>query len=77
MEDFKLGITFLSPLFSETLTGKYIDSVPKDSRYKKQTELNGYGLYYYFKNKAEIDRILKKLRDLEKINLIAAYFTKR
>ena len=59
----------MSPLFSGALTGKYIDSVPEDSRYKKRSELNGYGLDYYFKNKAEIDEKLKKLRDLAKTKL--------
>ena len=64
-----MGITVWSPLFSGALTGKYIDSVPEDSRYKKRSELNGYGLDYYFKNKAEIDEKLKKLRDLAKTKL--------
>ena len=47
-KDFKLGITVWSPLFSGALTGKYLDSVPEDSRYKQRTGLNGYGLDYYF-----------------------------
>ena len=68
-KDFKLGITVWSPLFSGALTGKYIDSVPEDSRYKKRTELNGYGLDYYFKHKKEIDEKLIKLRDLAKTKL--------
>ena len=68
-KDFKLGITVWSPLFSGALTGKYIDSVPDDSRYKKHSELNGYGLDYYFKNKKEIDEKLKKLKDLAKNKL--------
>ena len=68
-KDFKLGITVWSPLFSGALTGKYLDSIPEDSRYKKHNELNGYGLDYYFKNKKEIDEKLKKLRDLAKNKL--------
>ena len=66
---FKLGITVWSPLFSGALTGKYIDSTPEDSRYKKHNELNGYGLDYYFQNKKEIDEKLIKLRDLAKNKL--------
>jgi aryl-alcohol dehydrogenase-like predicted oxidoreductase len=68
-KDFKLGITVWSPLFSGALTGKYLDSVPDDSRYKKRTELNGYGLDYYFKNKEAIDAKLRKLQDLAKNKL--------
>ena len=68
-KDFKLGITAWSPLFSGALTGKYIDSVPEDSRYKKHSMLNRYGLDYYFNNKAEFDEKLKKLRDLAKTKL--------
>ena len=68
-KDFKLGITVWSPLFSGALTGKYLDSVPDDSRYKKRAELNGYGLDYYFKNKEAIDAKLRKLQDLAKNKL--------
>ena len=68
-KNLKLGITVWSPLFSGALTGKYLDSTPDDSRYKKHAELNGYGLDYYFKNKTEIDEKLKKLRDLAKNKL--------
>ena len=68
-KDFKLGITVWSPLFSGVLTGKYIDSTPDESRYKKHSDLNGYGLDYYFQNKKEIDEKLIKLRDLAKNKL--------
>jgi voltage-dependent potassium channel beta subunit len=73
-KDFKLGITVWSPLFSGALTGKYLDSVPEDSRYKKRTELNGYGLDYYFAHKKEIDDKLRKLKDLaeKKLNCTLA-----
>ena len=56
-------------MFSGALTGKYLDTVPDDSRYKKHSKLNGCGLDYYFKNKTEIDEKLKKLRDLAKNKL--------
>ena len=68
-KDFKLGITVWSPLFSGALTGKYLDSIPEDSRYKKRSELNGYGLDFYFKNKKDIDEKLRKLKDLAKNKL--------
>ena len=68
-KDFKLGITVWSPLFSGALTGKYLDSVPEDSRYKQRAGLNGYGLDYYFANKKEIDDKLRKLQDLAKKKL--------
>ena len=68
-KNFKYGITVWSPLFSGVLTGKYIESIPDESRYKKHSELNGYGLDYYFNNKKEIDAKLRKLRDLAKNKL--------
>ena len=68
-KEYQLGITVWSPLFSGVLTGKYIDSIPDESRYKKHSDLNGYGLDYYFKNKKEIDEKLIKLRDLAKNKL--------
>ena len=68
-KNFKYGITVWSPLFSGVLTGKYIESIPDESRYKKHSELNGYGLDYYFNNKKEIDAKLMKLRDLAKNKL--------
>ena len=48
---------------------KYLDSIPEDSRYKKRSELNGYGLDFYFKNKKDIDEKLRKLKDLAKNKL--------
>ena len=68
-KNYKYGITVWSPLFSGALTGKYIDSIPDESRYKRHSELNGYGLDYYFKNKKEIDAKLVKLRNLAKNKL--------
>ena len=61
-KNFKLGITVWSPLFSGALTGKYLNSIPDDSRYSKHKELNGYGLDYYFKNKKIIDEKIEKLK---------------
>ena len=61
-KNFKLGITVWSPLFSGVLTGKYLKDTPDDSRYKKHSELNGYGLDYYFKNKKVIDEKIEKLK---------------
>ena len=73
-KNFKLGITVWSPLFSGALTGKYLNDVPDDSRYKKHNELNGYGLDYYFKNKKEIDEKLEKLKGIaeKKLNCTLA-----
>ena len=73
-KNFKLGITVWSPLFSGALTGKYLNNVPEDSRYKKHNELNGYGLDYYFKNKKEIDEKLEKLKAIaeKKLNCTLA-----
>jgi len=68
-KEYQLGITVWSPLFSGVLTGKYIDSIPDESRYKKHSDLNGYGLDYYFKNKKEIDEKLIKLSYLAKNKL--------
>ena len=61
---FKMGTTIWSPLYSGILTGKYIESVPEDSRAKLKNDGAYSAFGYYMKNKKEIDEKLLKIKEI-------------
>lgn len=61
---YKMGTTIWSPLFSGVLTGKYINDKPQDSRLVTHAkDAQGHNDLYY-KNKAEWDEKLLKLKHI-------------
>jgi len=62
----KLGTTIWSPLFSGVLTGKYINEIPKDTRFDLFSAGSAMHLRTYNNNKKEWDEKLIKLTDLAK-----------
>jgi len=60
--DFKLGTTIWSPLFSGVLTGKYINEIPKNSRFDISSDLACKHLAEYNEKKSEIDAKIIKLK---------------
>jgi len=58
----KLGTTIWSPLFGGVLSGKYIDEIPKGSRFDVFAEGAKMHIAQYNKNKPEWDGKLKKLK---------------
>jgi aryl-alcohol dehydrogenase-like predicted oxidoreductase len=61
---YKMGTTTWSPLFSGVLTGKYINEVPKDSRFDIHSNVAGLHKNIYFENKEKWDKKLLKLKSL-------------
>jgi voltage-dependent potassium channel beta subunit len=58
----KLGTTIWSPLFSGVLTGKYIDEIPKDTRFDKFAQSARMHYEKYLKDKTNVDNKLKQLK---------------
>jgi len=62
----KLGTTIWSPLFSGVLSGKYINEVPKGSRFDVFSEGAKFHIMQYNAKKADWDEKLKKLIEIAK-----------
>ncbi|MFM7858394.1 MAG: aldo/keto reductase, partial [Flammeovirgaceae bacterium] len=60
----RLGTTIWSPLYGGVLTGKYIDEIPKGSRFDVAFDSAKFHFESYQNKKAEYDEKLKKLREL-------------
>jgi len=60
----KLGTTTWSPLMSGILTGKYIDDIPKGSRFDKYSSMANTQYKEYKTNKPKYDEKLKKLKTI-------------
>ena len=61
---YKMGTTIWSPLESGILTGKYINGIPDDSRYKLDHDNSKIDIQAYLDNKKEWDEKLLKLKDI-------------
>ena len=61
---YKMGTTIWSPLASGVLTGKYIDGIPDDCRYKTLKSSGDRIFGEYLKNKKNYDEKIKKLKDI-------------
>ena len=61
---YKMGTTIFSPLESGILTGKYINEIPEDSRYKKTNDNATISIQPYLDNKSGWDEKLLKLKDI-------------
>ena len=66
---YKMGTTIWSPLFGGVLTGKYINDMPKDSRFVTNKDLGAYHYNIYNLHKKEWDEKLIKLTKLAKEKL--------
>lgn len=62
--NFKIGTTVWSPLFSGVLSGKYINEIPKDSRFDAFSHSARLHNAQYTKNKQQIDQKLIQLQKL-------------
>jgi voltage-dependent potassium channel beta subunit len=60
----RLGTTIWSPLFGGVLTGKYIDEIPKGSRFDVALDNAKFHFDSYQSKKAEYDEKLKNLREI-------------
>ena len=59
-----MGTTIWSPLESGVLTGKYINGIPDDSRYKKTNDGAQTNIQFYLDNKKVWDEKLLKLKEI-------------
>ena len=59
-----MGTTIWSPLESGVLTGKYINEIPDDSRYKKSNDNAPVDIQAYLDNKKVWDEKLLKLKEI-------------
>jgi voltage-dependent potassium channel beta subunit len=72
LRKYQIGISAFSPLYSGTLTGKYIKEVPSDSRYLRNKDATPV-LKVYFDKKPEWDAKLNKLSEIcKKLNCTLA-----
>ena len=61
---YHMGTTIWGPLYAGVLTGKYINEVPKDSRFETHKEESSYIRSLYDKNKKEWDGKMLKLKEI-------------
>ena len=61
---YKMGTTIWGPLHAGVLTGKYINEIPKDSRFETHKAESGYERPLYDKNKKEWDEKMLKLKEI-------------
>jgi voltage-dependent potassium channel beta subunit len=61
---YKMGTTIWSPLESGVLTGKYINEIPDDSRYKRNNDGAPMAIQEYLNKKKDWDEKLLKLKDI-------------
>ena len=66
---YKMGTTIWSPLLGGVLTGKYINEIPKDSRFATNYDLAAHHVKLYNSHKKDWDEKLVKLTKLAKEKL--------